>query len=151
MDDRVKYRTIVVDPPWPQVGGGSLRGREGFIDAGGRSLPLPYPTMTVAEIRALPVGDIAERDAHLYLWVTSRFIEDGFSVLRAWGFRYTEMLVWVKEPIGHGLGGDFGICTEMVLRGKRGSLPALAKVGRNWWQWKRPSLMKWRVSAQGRG
>jgi hypothetical protein len=43
----MQYRTIVADPPWPQKGGGSLKGREGFLDAGGRSLPLPYRTMTV--------------------------------------------------------------------------------------------------------
>jgi hypothetical protein len=45
----MQYRTIVADPPWPQKGGGSLKGREGFLDAGGRSLPLPYRTMTVGD------------------------------------------------------------------------------------------------------
>ncbi len=95
------YRTIVADPPWPQKGGGSLKGREGFLDAGGPSLALPYHTMTVEEIAALEVP--AGPDAHLYLWTTSGFLRDAFRVVEAWGFRYSTTLVWAKAPIGHGL------------------------------------------------
>ena len=129
------YRTIVADPPWPQRGGGSLRGAWKFGDAGGDSIPLPYALMTVDEIAAL--GCPAERDAHLYLWVTSGFLADGFRVLDAWGFRYSTTLVWAKTPIGAGLGGPYGIATEFVLFGRRGTLPTLRKEGRNWWHWKR--------------
>lgn len=130
------YHTIVVDPPWPQKGGGSLRGREGFLDAGGRSDPLPYRTMTVEDICNLIIP--ATPDAHLYLWTTSGFLGDAFDLVRWWGFDYSTTLVWAKAPIGHGLGGAYGIATEFVLFGRRGSLPALSKVGRNWFQWKRP-------------
>lgn len=130
------YRTIVADPPWPQRGGGSLRGREGFLDAGGSSLPLPYRTMTVDDIAALGVP--AGPDAHLYLWTTSGFLRDAFRVVDAWGFDYSTTLVWAKRPIGHGLGGAYGIATEFVLFARRGSLPAISKVGRNWFEWKRP-------------
>lgn len=140
------YRTIVVDPPWPQKGGGSLPrygrrtvslgGVSGFTDAGGRSLDLPYRTMLLSGIVALEVP--AAADAHLYLWTTSGFLADAFTVLRAWGFTYSTTLVWAKAPIGHGLGGAYGIATEFVLFARRGSLPALSKVGRNWFTWKRP-------------
>lgn len=130
-----RYQTIVVDPPWPQKGGGSLKGREGFLDAGGPSLPMPYRTMSLRDI-----GDLyppAMPDAHLYLWTTSRFLEAAFDVLRGWEFDYSTTLVWAKAPIGKGLGGAYGIATEFVLFGRRGSLPALSKVGRNWFDWKR--------------
>jgi N6-adenosine-specific RNA methylase IME4 len=130
------YATIVADPPWPQKGGGTLRGREGFLDAGGASDPMPYRTMTVADITAL--GCPAAPDAHLYLWTTSGFLAAGFEVMAAWGFAYSTTLVWAKAPIGHGLGGAYGIATEFVLFGRRGTLPARKKVGRNWFQWKRP-------------
>jgi N6-adenosine-specific RNA methylase IME4 len=130
------YRTIVVDPPWPQKGGGSLKGREGFLDAGGPSLDLPYSTMTVSEI--IDIDPPAEWDAHLYLWTTSGFMHSAFKVLEAWEFTYSTTLVWAKAPIGHGLGGAYGIATEFVLFARRGRLPALSKVGRNWFQWKRP-------------
>lgn len=128
------YRTIVVDPPWPQKAGGPLTGREGFLDTRG-SLPMPYRTMTVPEIAALDVP--ADPDAHLYLWTTSRFLRDAFGVLEAWGFRYSTTLVWAKAPIGAGLGGAYGIATEFVLFGRRGNAPTLERVGRNWWTWKR--------------
>jgi N6-adenosine-specific RNA methylase IME4 len=132
----MEYRTLVVDPPWPQKGGGSLKGREGFLDAGGPSLALPYKTMTLLAIAGLRIP--AERDAHLYLWTTSGFLRDAFQVMSAWGFDYSTTLVWAKAPIGKGLGGAYGIATEFVLFGRRGSLPALSKVGRNWFTWKRP-------------
>lgn len=130
------YRTIVADPPWPQKGGGSLIGREGFLDAGGRSLPLPYSTMSLEEIAAVPVP--AANDAHLYLWTTSGFLDNAFDVVRAWGFRPSTVLVWAKAPIGFGLGGAYGIATEFVIFARRGQLPALSKIGRNWFTWKRP-------------
>lgn len=131
----MKYRTIVADPPWPQKGGGSLAGPEGFVGAGGPSMPLPYAVMTVEEIAALPIP--ADENAHLYLWTTSGFLPDAFRIVEAWGFRYSTTLVWAKAPIGYGLGGAYGIATEFVLFARRGSLLPLRKEGRNWWTWKR--------------
>lgn len=137
------YQTIVADPPWPQKGrgrslrqfGGENRGfPSGYTDS---SLPLQYKTMTVAEIGALPVADIIAPQAHLYLWTTNRFLPDAFDVIKAWGFNYSTTLVWAKAPIGGGLGGCYGIATEYVLFARRGTLPALGKVGRNWFDWKR--------------
>ena len=131
----MNYRTIVADPPWPQKGGGPLRGREGFLDTA-ESLPMPYAVMSVAEIARLLVP--AEADAHCYLWTTSGFLRDAFLVLGCWGFKYSTTLVWAKAPIGAGLGGAFGIATEFILFGRRGNLPTGPKVGRNWFTWKRP-------------
>jgi N6-adenosine-specific RNA methylase IME4 len=126
----------MADPPWKQKAG-TLRGREGFLDAGGASADLPYRTMTVAEISALPVSDLAESDAHLYLWTTNRYLEDAFGVARAWGFNYSTTIVWDKAPIGDGLGGAWGINTEFCLFCKRGRLPAIGSVGRTCFSWKR--------------
>ena len=132
------YGTIVVDPPWPQHGGGPLVGREGFGDATGDSKPLPYQTMTVPEIAALGVGELAAPVCHLYLWTTSGFLAQAFGVLEAWGFRYSTTLVWAKAPMGGGLGGAYGIATEFVLFGWRGRAAARARVPRNWFSWPRP-------------
>lgn len=131
------YRCVVVDPPWPQKAGGPLRGREGFVDTD-RSLPMPYPVMSIDEIAELTVGQLASKDAHLYLWTTNRFLPDAFRVVGAWGFTYSTTLVWAKAPIGAGLGGAYGIATEFVLYARRGKLTANGRVGRNWWNWKRP-------------
>src|SRR5256885_16002430 len=50
------------------------------------SRPLAYEAMTIAEISALPIADMAERDAHLYLWTVNRHLEAAYEVARAWGF-----------------------------------------------------------------
>lgn len=133
------YGTIVVDPPWPQQGGGPLRGGhgEGFIGTAG-SNPLPYSAMSISAIAALPVDRLVGDRAHLYLWTTNRFLPDAFSVLAAWGFTYSTTLVWAKAPIGAGLGGAYGIATEYVLFGSCGKVDARARIGRNWFTWKRP-------------
>lgn len=131
------YATIVADPPWPQKGAGALVGREGFGDATGASKPMPYSTMTVAEIAALPVAGLAAADAHLYLWTTNGFLRDAFDVIEAWGFRYSTTLVWTKAPMGGGLGGAYGISTEFLLYARRGRLPERQRVGTTWFAWKR--------------
>ena len=142
----MRYATVVIDPPWPQKGGGSLPrygrrtiplgGVTGFVDAGGPSNPLPYSTMELRDIGAMTIP--AADAAHLYVWATSGFLPDAYRIVEGWGFRYSTTLVWAKAPIGHGLGGAYGIATEFVVFARRGSLPALLKVGRNWWDWKRP-------------
>jgi N6-adenosine-specific RNA methylase IME4 len=71
----VTYRCIVADPPWPQKGAGALVGRRGFGDATGASKPLPYPTMSVPEIAALPVGDLAHPEGAIcWMWTTNGFL-----------------------------------------------------------------------------
>lgn len=135
------YRTVVVDPPWPQVGGGTLRGREGWHDAHGASQPLKYPTMTVAQIKQLPIRQLMDpAGSHVYLWATNGFLPQAFDVLTAWGYTYSTTLVWAKTPMGGGLGGSYGISTEFCLFGHRGR--ALSerrpRVRGTWWNWKRP-------------
>lgn len=140
------YRTIVVDPPWPVSGAGRpLSGGPGsHVDWSLRvgvaaSRPLPYATMTVAEISAMRVSGLAHEDgAHLYLWTTNRFLGEAFDVLRTWGFAYSTTLVWAKRPMGGGLGGAYGISTEFVLFARRGTLAAESRVTGTWFPWKRP-------------
>lgn len=102
------YRTITADPPWR------------YDDSGVRgAAEHHYETMSTAEICALPVGRLGAENSHLYLWVTNSFIEDGFDVLRAWGYRYITAITWIKDKIG--CGHYFRNTTEHVLFGVRGS------------------------------
>lgn len=133
------YRTIVMDPPWPQKGGGTLRGREGWHDAQGASLPMKYATMTIPQLAVLPVRDLAHPDgAHLYLWTTNGFLEDAYYVARVWGFKPSTLPVWAKTPMGGGLGGAYGISTEYCLFARWGKLAPLRRQVGTWWNWKRP-------------
>jgi N6-adenosine-specific RNA methylase IME4 len=131
------YRTIVADPPWPQHynGGGRRKGggstwSHGRYYTAVRSPGLGYETMTVDAICALAVAELAEDDAHLYLWIPDRFLieGDGARVCRAWGFRPGRTLVWHKP--NWGLGTFPRPQHESVIVAKRGSLPyALRDVG----------------------
>jgi N6-adenosine-specific RNA methylase IME4 len=139
------YRTIVADPPWEQDGSASFDGRgndtrvrrESGRRTNSKTLPLPYPTMKLPEIAALPVSAAAADDAHLYLWVTNRYIEDAYSVARGWGFRPITLLTWCKPPMGLGLGGTFVQTTEHILFCRRGRDVRVVRADSTWWQWKR--------------
>lgn len=115
-----RFPTIVMDPPWDWSD-------EGDVDQLGRATPT-YDTMTIEQITALPVADIAETNAHLYLWITNRSLPKGFGLLDAWGFRYVTCLTWCKPSFG--MGNYFRGSTEQILFGVRGSLSLLrADVG----------------------
>jgi N6-adenosine-specific RNA methylase IME4 len=142
----VGFATIVADPPWKVAAGRSLSGyvmsadgsKQLFNVANQAARPLAYPSMSVQEIADLPVASIAAPAAHLYLWTINRYLRDAFEVMAAWGFTYSTTLVWAKRPKGGGLGGCYGLATEYVLFGRRGTCRASARIGRNWFDWKRP-------------
>jgi N6-adenosine-specific RNA methylase IME4 len=131
-----RYRTIVADPPWHYGKFGVGRIPQG-TEHDGRATPMPYGTMTVDEIKALPVESLAEEDAHLYLWTTQRYLRDAFAVVDAWGFKYSATLVWAKTPMPTMIGGAFRPSTEFILFARRGSLEPLKREVTQWWNWKR--------------
>jgi N6-adenosine-specific RNA methylase IME4 len=138
----IEYATLVVDPPW-QVSAGRSIGRYEVIDGkqpfgvtDNAARKLAYPSMDLAAIKALQVP--AANDAHLYLWTINKYLPAAFDVMAAWGFDYSTTLVWAKKPMGGGLGGCYGLATEFCLFGRKGRLSALARTGRNWFDWKRP-------------
>lgn len=130
-----KYRTIVADPPWRMPSGGPRAGTKVWNP--GVPSSLPYKTMCFKEIAELPVGSLAEDDAHLYLWTTNATLEASYDIVRDWGFRASQLLVWAKTPRGLGMGGAFTTTTEFVLFCRRGSLRHIDKQDTSWWNWKR--------------
>jgi N6-adenosine-specific RNA methylase IME4 len=127
------FRTIVADPPWDVVRSfGGANWANGERDR----KDLDYPTMTVNEICALPVGQIVNKDAHLYIWTTGGFLERTFEVGKAWGFKYVSTLVWCK-PRGGFVGGAFYPNVEFVLFFRSGKSDAKSKVNTQWWEWPR--------------
>jgi N6-adenosine-specific RNA methylase IME4 len=135
----VRFSSIVVDPPW-RTKSGVVTGRSGFGDRkrGAKNRPLPYQTMTVSEICALPVPDISAPAACLFLWVTNGYLLSARDVLEAWGFRYSTTLVWSKAIMGGGLGESFGISTEFILFARRGQPVMRNRIRGTVFAWKRP-------------
>jgi N6-adenosine-specific RNA methylase IME4 len=102
------------------------------------AVPMPYQQMKVAEIMALPVGQLAADDCDLYLWATQKYLPDAFGVLEAWGFRYCQTLTWCKTPRGTGQGGLYCPTTEFLILGRKGKMPDKKRVDSTWWNVKRP-------------
>jgi N6-adenosine-specific RNA methylase IME4 len=98
-----KYRTVVVDPPWPVNQGASK-----LDSLQGSSLhDLPYSTVSEADIFTFPINDFAAERCLLFLWATTGrtvegdiVLEQAFQIVKAWGFRYRVMLYWDKQGDG---------------------------------------------------
>ncbi len=106
---RPKYRTLVVDPPWAY--------RQTLAKNGAES---HYGVMAQEDIKALPVADWAEANAHLYVWTTNAFMVQAHELVVAWGFDQKTILTWIKKPIS--LGFYYRNNTEHCLFAVRGSL-----------------------------
>lgn len=116
-----RYKTIMADPPWDieQKGGQN-----------GRGASRHYSLMTLEQIKALPVADLAEENAHCWLWVTSATLRHGYDVLEAWGFTPRSVFIWIKPRLG--LGVYLRNAAEYMLLGTRGKAPVLYKAQPNW-------------------
>lgn len=84
-----KYGLIYADPPWHFT----VRSPKGEA----RSASEHYPTMTLADIKALPVADVAAKDCLLMMWVVDPMLPEALEVLKAWGFTFkTVGFYWAK-------------------------------------------------------
>jgi len=131
--DLKRYSTIVVDPPWRygKWGKASKPNYEGHIP---KESDLPYEWMSIDEIKALPVGSLANKNCELYLWTTQKYLPDAFEVIKAWGFKYCQTLTWCKKPMGKGQGGVYCPTTEFMILARRGKMPKVERVDTTWLQ-----------------
>ncbi len=131
------FNVITADPAW---------NHKTWSKAGKKGRPQHYKRMTLSEIKAMPVSDVAAKDCFLFLWTTWQHLEKALEVMRAWGFRYSSnAFIWAKlkkkytllgEPegmlftednffMGHGYATRKG--TELCLLGRRGSPKRVGK------------------------
>jgi N6-adenosine-specific RNA methylase IME4 len=125
-----QFPCIVADPPWTY---------SVFSDKGkDRSAEAHYDCMTLADIAALPVRDLAARNAHLFMWITGPCLVRGqhIDIMRAWGFEpSSDAFVWLKvkravpgipmlvtpDAFAKGMGHTTRKNAEYVVLGRRGS------------------------------
>lgn len=143
MSVREKYRTILLDPPWRQKAGRPLSkytlqdGNQIWHSDETISRDLSFPSMSVGEIKEVPVKRLAETDAHLYMWVTNKYMPDFADIIKGWGFKYSTTHTWAKNMMGGGLGGAYKINSEFLIYATRGSLKAKATFPGTWHNVKR--------------
>lgn len=85
-----------------------------------------YKTMSLDDIKAMPVGSLAADHCALFLWVTDPFLPHGFEVMRSWGFEYkTVAFHWAKTNQDGSYFAGCGYWTranpEVCLLGTKGS------------------------------
>jgi N6-adenosine-specific RNA methylase IME4 len=119
IDAGKKFGTILADPPWRYDNQSTRAATNNH-----------YQTMTIDEIAALPVNQLAADDSHLHLWVPNSFLFEARDVMEAWGFAYKSVFVWCKPTIG--LGNYWRVATEFLLLGVRGNCPFLDQSQMNW-------------------
>lgn len=113
-----QFATIMADPPW------QFQNRTGKMAPEHKRLSR-YETMGLDEIIDLPVKQLTQNRAHLYLWVPNALLPEGLRVIEAWDFQYKSNIVWHKirkdgGPDGRGVGFYFRNTTELVLFGVKG-------------------------------
>jgi len=108
----MKFRTIILDPPWNETGGGKIK----------RGSDKHYKVLKTVEIISIARRTIDqyehENNQHMYLWVTNNHLEDGLKVMKELGFRYITNVSWVKNKFG--LGYYFRGKHELCLFGTKG-------------------------------
>lgn len=132
-----KYSTIVVDPPWAYGSWGSGSSKAIVQGDANKPAPLPYSSMTIEQIKALPLKKMAAENCELYLWTTQKYLPISFDVINFWGFKYCQTLTWCKAPMGTGQGGVYCPTNEFLILARRGKMPKVTRIDSTWWQIKR--------------
>jgi len=107
-----KYHVIYADPPWPV---GSI-----IVDKWESPIEDKYPTMSIENIKTLPIANLAAEQCSLFLWTTHTFLPDALDVMKIWGFKYFCLITWDK---GNGwTQNGFHKKTELLLYGYKGKI-----------------------------
>ena len=140
---KVRFSTILADPPW------RFSNRTGKMAPEHKRLSR-YSTMTLTDIMDLPIPELTNGTAHLYLWVPNALLAEGLKVMKKWGFIYKTNIVWYKirkdgGPDRRGVGFYFRNVTELILFGVKGKNARTLKPGR-----KQPNLLATRKREHSR-
>lgn len=109
-----KYRVIYADPPWKynDTQGGSISESYGAAEK-------HYPSMSLSELSSLPIPELSQEDAVLFLWATSPLLPDAIKLGNAWGFKYKAAFIWDK--VKHNMGHYNSVRHELLLICTKGS------------------------------
>ncbi len=114
-----RFGAILADPPWAF----RTYAKKQVAPARGEQ---PYPVMSLDDIKAIPIHDVAARDSLLFMWTVSHLQQQAFEVAAAWGFRSVSIaFVWDKGRMGMGYWTRQEV--EICHLFKRGKPPRLSK------------------------
>lgn len=111
-----KYNIIYADPPWA------------YYEGGYKNQTQHYDSLTIEELKQMPLDDIAADNCILFLWVTFPILDQVFDLVKWWGFSYSTVgFVWVKknkaaDSYFFGLGNWTRSNAELCLIATKGSV-----------------------------
>lgn len=111
-----KFNIVYADPCWQ------------YWEGGEKNQSLHYPTMTIQEIKDLPIEKISDENCILFIWVTYPILIEALEVIKCWGFKYSTCgFVWVKknkvaDSYFFGNGAWTRANTELCLIATKGSI-----------------------------
>jgi N6-adenosine-specific RNA methylase IME4 len=113
-----KYQIIYADPPWSYNNFQGKGKSHGDVSA-------HYKTLSIQEIKNLPVNIISDKNCILFLWCTYPNLIEGLEVLKSWGFTYkTVAFTWVKTNKNGSYYSGLGFYTnsncEICIIGRKG-------------------------------
>jgi len=116
IDELGTYSVLYIDPPW------SYKNKKtgGSMVSGSAS---KYPTLSLYEIKNLPIQAICEKNCVLFLWATVPLLPDALEVMKAWGFKYKTTIFW-RKIMSLGMGFWFRGQVEILLFGIKGKVKA---------------------------
>src|SRR3990167_1990874 len=84
-----KYKIIYADPPWKWCG---------YVDRlGPRSIENHYNTMSIDDMKLIPVSELADKNSVLFFWVVQSILPPALEIISSWGFEFkTVAFAWVK-------------------------------------------------------
>lgn len=124
-----KYNVIYADPPW------SYKNKKTGATMKSGSLENYKSVMSLEDICNMPIKDITDKNAVLFIWVTVPLLPDALKVIDAWGFKYKTMLTW-RKIMSLGMGYWYrGQCEHLILATK-GKVKAFRMQTPNFYQCK---------------
>jgi N6-adenosine-specific RNA methylase IME4 len=98
-ETKKKYSVIYADPPWQF----SNKNTGGSMTSGSAN---QYDVMNVEDIKNLPISQLIEDDAILFMWWVGAMPMEALELVEAWGFKIKTMtgFTWIKETVN---GKDF--------------------------------------------
>ena len=118
LEEMGKFATVVIDPPWPvdfDLDLSRCPNGDGYAPAGFvNHSPVPYQTMSLESLAALPIDDVITTNGFVFCWTTRRFLPHTFPLMEAWGLTYRFTMVWHK-PDGPQLPqfpAECGVCNR---------------------------------------
>jgi N6-adenosine-specific RNA methylase IME4 len=125
-----RYDIIYADPPWDY--GGKMQFDKSSTTAEKinadknifiSSATFKYPTLSLKDLKKIPIHEICSDDCLLFMWVTSPHLANGIELGLSWGFDFkTVAFVWDKMV--HNPGKYTVSYCELCLVFKRGRIPS---------------------------